>query len=130
MEAFARAQIEHERNLTKQREIQGELEELFERRRDSLRKAVPSEEMHAMQLGHRALEEAMRLCRLELQKTQATLDEKSKALFQARQKREAIEKINEKQLAGYRAHVSRQEQKLADDLATMKSLGALALKWR
>jgi flagellar export protein FliJ len=130
MELFVRAQTEHQKNLARQRAIREEMEEIFERRRDTLRKAAASEDIHEMQLGLRALQESMRLCQLDLQRSQANFDEKSRALLQARQKREAVDKLHEKQFAGYQTQVSREEQKLADDLATLKSVGSLALKWK
>lgn len=130
LEAFSLAQAQFEKIAAWHREIQKQIEDVFDSRREILRKAVSSQEVQIMQQGLRALQETLQRCRLEMQKAQVILTEKSRVLLEARQKREVIEKLREKQLASYLDRVAKAEQKTADDFATLKSIGNLALKWR
>ncbi len=130
LEMFARAQAELEKVLARSRRIEEEIEEVFRDRRTALRKVASSEDIQRMQQGLRALQETGRRVQVELQRAQAHRDEKSKVLLEAQQKREVVEKIEQKQRTVYSAHVARAEQKLLDDFATLKSIGNLALRWK
>ena len=130
MEAFASAQTECQRIGARYQRIQDEIEQVFGMRRTVLRKAANSEDLQQMQQGLRALQETERRCHVELQKAQANRDEKSRALLEARQQREVVEKIQQKQRTSFDAQVARAEQKAVDEFATLKSIGSLALKWR
>ncbi len=130
LEAFAWAQTEFEKVAARHRRIQSEIEEVFGVLRNVFQRAATSQELQQMQHGLRALQETERRCRVEVQKAQAALDVKSRALLEARQKREVLDKIHGKQLTGYRVHVARAEQKVADEFAILKSVGNMALKWR
>jgi len=130
LEAFAQAQSEVQKILARQRAIQQEIDGGFHSRSDLLRKSVNSDEIQQLQHGIRVLQEAMRRCQVELQKAEAILQEKKRALLEARQKREIIDKLYEKQLANHNAQVAQAEQKDLDDFATMRSIGNLALKWK
>jgi flagellar export protein FliJ len=130
LEAFALAQAEYEKHAALRRAIEKEIDTVLTCRREMLAKTTSSEAIHVMQQGLRALHEALQRCQLELQKAQVVLEAKSKALLEARQKREVIDKLHDKQLAQHDAQVARDEQKTSDEFATLKSMGNLALKWR
>lgn len=130
MEAFALAQTECRRIAVRYQRIQDEIEQVFGLRRTVFRKAASSENLQQMQQGLRALQETERRCLAELQEAQANRDEKSKVLLEARQKREVVEKIQQKQRASFDVQMVRAEQKAADEFATLKSIGSLASKWR
>lgn len=130
LEAFASAQTECQRIGARYQRIQDEIEQVFGLRRTVFRKAASSENLQQMQQGLRALQETERRCLAELQEAQANRDEKSKVLLEARQKREVVEKIQQKQRASFDVQMVRAEQKAADEFATLKSIGSLASKWR
>jgi flagellar export protein FliJ len=130
LEAFALAQAKFEKIAAQFRQIQNEIEDLFDRRRATLRTIANSEDMQQLQSGLKALQEASRRCQAELEKAKAILDEKSRILLEARQEREIVEKVHQRQLARHQLQAARQEQRMLDDLATLKSMGDFALKWR
>lgn len=130
MEAFALAQTECQRIAVRYQRIQDEIEQVFGLRRTVFRKTASSENLQQMQQGLRALQETERRCQVELQKARANRDEKSKVLLEARQKREVVEKIQQKQRSSFDVQMVRAEQKAADEFATLKFTGSLALKWR
>ena len=129
-EAFVRAQTELQQLTARQREIRQAIEEAQGLRRDILKKSANCGNIQRLQQGLTALHGRMRQCEAELQKAQAVLDAKSRDLLEARQKREIVEKLYEKQFAQYQAAATRAEQKVLDDLATLKSIGSFALKWK
>ncbi len=128
--AFVSAQAGFEKIAARFRELQQEIEDAFAFRRNAFKSTASSEEVQQMQKGIRALHEAFRRCQAELHEAQASLEEKSRALLDAKQKREVVEKVQQKQLARHQLRAARVEQKTLDDLATLKSLGNLALKWK
>ena len=130
LEAFAFAQAEFEKIAVRVRQIQEEIEDVFERRRAVLRATASSEDVQQMQQGLKALQETSRRCQAELEKAQALLAEKSRLLLEARQEREVVGKVYQRQLARHQLHTARQEQRVVDDLATLKSIGDFALKWK
>ena len=130
LEAFAKAQAAFEAIAANFRLIQKEIDETLGQRRDALKTAASSEAVQQMQQGLRALKEAAQRCQAELQKAQAILDEKSSVLLEARRDREVVDKVRQKQLARHQLKAARDEQKAHDELATLKSMGNLALKWR
>ncbi len=130
LEAFVRAQADFEKIAARHREIQREIEAVLHSRRDVLSKTVTSDEVQRMQQGLRLLQEVLRRCQSEMERAQTILEEKSRTLLQARQKREVVEKLQEKQLAGHVAKAAKVEQKMVDDFATLKSIGKFALKWK
>lgn len=127
--AFAVAQAEFEKIAARCRRIQQEIEDAFVFRRNAFKSAASSEEVQQMQKGIRALHDALRRCQAELQQAQTILEEKSQALLEAKQKREVVEKVQQKQLARHQLQAARAEQKVLDEMATLKSMGSLALKW-
>jgi flagellar export protein FliJ len=130
LEAFALAQAEFEKIVARFRQIQKEIEDVFDCRRAALKATANSEDVQQMQQGLRALQETSQRCKTQLERAQAILDEKSKSLLAARQEREIVEKVHQRQLARHRLQAARQEQRVLDDLATLKSIGDFALKWR
>ena len=130
MEACAFAQAEFEKIAARFRRIQQEIDALFDCRRAALKATATSEDMQHMQQGLRALQETARLCQAELNKAQALLEEKSRELLHARQGREVVEKVHHRQFARHQIQAARLEQRTVDDLATLKSIGEFALKWR
>ena len=130
LEAFAFAQAQLERIAARFQQIQKEIDDAFECRRDALKSAASSEDLQQMQQGIRALQENSRRCRAELEKAQVIVEEKSRILLQARQEREVVEKVHQRQLTRHRLQATRMEQKGLDDLAALKSMNNLALKWR
>ena len=130
LEAYAFAQAGFEKIAARFRRIHQEIEDLFDSRRAALKAIASSEDMQHMQQGMRALQETARLCQTELDKAQAMLEEKSRELLRARQGREVVEKVHQRQFARHQLQVARQEQRTVDDLATLKSIGEFALKWR
>ena len=130
LEAFAKAQAEFEAIAANFRLIQKEIDDSLGQRRDALKSSTSSEAVQQMQHGLRALKEAARRCQAELERTQAILDEKSRVLLEARREREVVDKVRQKQLARHQLQAGREEQKAHDELATLKSMGNLALKWR
>lgn len=130
LEAFALAQAEFERIATRFRQLQREIEDVFDRRRAALKTTANSEDVQQLQQGLKALQETSHRCQAELEKAQAILEKKSRTLLEARQEREIVEKVHQRQLARHQLHAARQEQRVLDDLATLKSIGDFALKWR
>jgi flagellar protein FliJ len=130
LEAFAQAQAEVQRILARQQAIQHEIDRNFGARTDLLTKSVPSGEIQRLQQGIRVLQDALRRCLAELQKAEAVQDEKKTVLLDARQKRQVIDKLYEKQLASHNAQALQAEQRALDDFATMRSDGNLALRWK
>ncbi|MBM3832094.1 MAG: flagellar export protein FliJ [Verrucomicrobia bacterium] len=130
LEAFSRAQAQVEQIATRKRGILSEIEGVYNQRRERLSRVASSEEIQVMQQGLRALHEALRRCQVELQAAEAILADKSKALLEARQKREVIEKLHDKQRASHLAEASKAEQRTSDEFATLKSIGNLAMRWR
>lgn len=130
LEAFASAQSEVEKIAVRQRALRTAIDELFGCRREAFERTTSSEELQQMQNGLRSLQQNLQQCELELQKAQRVLAEKTRLLLEARQKREVVEKVYDKQLASYKLHAARAEQKVLDDLATMKPAGAIGLRWK
>ena len=130
LQAYAFAQAEFEKITARFRRIHQEIEDVFDCRRAALKATASSEDMQHMQQGLRALQETARLCQVELNKAQAMLEEKSRELLHARQGREVVEKVHQRQFARHQFQAARQEQRTVDDLATLKSIGEFALKWR
>jgi len=130
LEAFAQAQSEFEKIAARFRQIQEEIEDVFDRRRATLKTTASSEDMQQLQQGLKALQETSRHCQAELEKAKAILEEKSRILLEARQQREIVEKVHQRQSARHQLQTARQEQRMLDDLATLKSIGDFALKWR
>lgn len=130
LESFARAQAEVERIAARLRQIRSEIEDAHESHRATLRTAASSDDLQRLQLGLRALQDHLQESQAESQKAQAVREEKSRALLEARQQREVVDKLHDKQFAKHQVHAARIEQKALDDLATLKSIGNFALKWR
>ncbi|MBI4659592.1 MAG: flagellar export protein FliJ [Verrucomicrobia bacterium] len=130
LEAFALAQAEVERNASQVRQLRQEIDETLACRRDVLKSAASSEDLQQIQHGLRTLQDALRRWQADLQKAQAVLDEKSQIMLKARQEREIVEKVYHRQLARHKVQAARLEQKALDEIATLKSIGNFALKWR
>lgn len=130
LEAFAFAQAEFEKISARFQKVQAEIEDVFARRRASFKTTANSLEIQQLLQGLRALQDASRKIQAELQNAKTIVEEKSRTLVGARQQREVVEKVQEKQLAIHRLQTARDEQKVLDELATLKSMGNLALKWR
>lgn len=130
LEVFATAQAEVEKIAVRQRALRRAIDELFGCRREAFGRTTSSEEFQQMQNGLRSLQQNLKQCELDMYRAQAVLTEKTRLLLEARQKREVVEKVYDKQLAAYKLHAARTEQKVIDDLATMRPAGAIGLKWK
>ena len=130
LETFARALAVFERLAAQVRTLQGEIDGVLGQRRDLLRHAAPARDVQQLQQALRGLQQNLRGYQAEMEKAKAVMDEKAQALAEARQKREVVEKLEEKQMASYEARFARAEQKSLDEFATLKTVGNLALKWK
>jgi flagellar export protein FliJ len=130
LEAFALAQAEVERIAARKRTIDGEIDVLLAARVDVLKRPASADDIQRMQQGVRALRFQQQQCAAEMQNAKTIVDLKSRALLDARQKREVVDKIHDKQRAKHHAHMAQIEQKTLDDFAVMQAAGRAALKWR
>jgi flagellar export protein FliJ len=130
LEAFARAQAELELVLARRLRLHAELESGFAQQRKMFEGAVSAEELQRLQKGLRVLHESIARCETEVRKAQAVVEERTRALLEARQKREVMEKLYEKQLANHQAEVARLEQRMADEFAAMRPAADSVLKWK
>lgn len=130
LEAFALAQANFQNAAARHRGIQQEIDDVFGTRRQVMKKSARSDQVQQLQQGLRALQSALKKAEDAMQKARNVMDEKSRVLMAARQKREIVDKLFQKQHAAYQAEVARGEQKTMDELATMKSMGGLAKNWR
>jgi flagellar export protein FliJ len=130
LEAYARAQAEQRQIKQKCRDLEQEIELLHERRRQVWSGAASSEQIQQMQHGLRALQERWRHGQAELAKQQSVVDEKWKILLDERQKRESMDKLQEKQRASHQMEAARMDQHLADEIALLKSAHGSTAKWR
>jgi flagellar export protein FliJ len=130
LEAFSKAQAEVERIVSRKDAAQRQIDELFAKRQEVLTRPATAQDIHRMQNSVKALQLQLQQCNIELEKARIVLAQTSRALLDARQKREVVDKVFEKQLANYKTHAAQLEQKLIDDIATMKGFGGAGLRWR
>lgn len=130
LENFAKALAVFEKVARQVRNLESEIDGVLGKRRDVLQRAAPAREVQQLQQVLRGLQQNLRAHQAELEKAKAVLDEKAQSLAATRQKREVVEKLEEKQMANYEARFARAEQKDLDEFATLKAVGTLALKWK
>jgi flagellar protein FliJ len=129
-EAYSLSQAELRKIMQNWQELEQEIELLFQRRRQVWSGGATSDQIQQMQQTLRALQEKLRHCQSELAKQQSVVDEKWKILLETRQKRESMEKLQEKQRAGHQLEAARMEQHLADEIALLKPVHGSTAKWK
>lgn len=130
LEAFAHAQADVQKLLGIQQRLQTEIESLLADRSETLKRPASADAIQRMQIGVKALNFQLHQCNADLQKAVAISEEKSRLLLAARQKREVVDKLHNKQLARHTAHEAKIEQKTIDDFSAMKASGRASVKWR
>jgi flagellar protein FliJ len=129
-EAYVRARADVETATLVCRALDEEIQTVGAGRLSPLNAPIRSEQIQQTQTGLRLLHEKLRARQAELQKLQSLLDEKWKLYLEARIKKEAVEKIRERQWAGHKIDLSREEQKNLDEIALLNTAGSLAFKWK
>lgn len=103
------------------RYLQDEFTQTFQQRPG----ATPGERFDAFAIADRerylfTLQAAIQEQQRRVDAAQIVLEEKRTALIEARQAREAVQRLFDKELAAYKTHVLQTEQKLLDDLASTR----------
>ena len=130
LEALGHAQAQLHRLLLQQTAARKAIEDAFDQHRQAQGRHANSEDFQHLQQGLRVLQRRLRDCDAEVEKSRKEVAARSRHLMEARQHREVIERVFEKQLARHHLETSRAEQKALDELSALKSVGNLAFRWK
>tara|TARA_B100000686_G_C16666677_1_gene903997 strand:- start:744 stop:1199 length:456 start_codon:yes stop_codon:yes gene_type:complete len=127
-EEYAQAVRLMEELQERRRQIQEAIGENLERGRKAFGERPHSGFLASLQQTLRDLRISMEVLEPESQKLQASVDEKWELLMKARQKREVMDKLEEKQRSAYEQEEAREEQLAVDELSTQREAAGLAPK--
>ena len=127
-EEYAQAVRLMEELQERRRQIQEAIGENLERGRKAFGERPHSGFLASLQQTLRDLRISMEVLEPESQKLQASVDEKWELLMKARQKREVMDKLEEKQRSAYEQAEAREEQLAVDELSTQREAAGWAPK--
>ena len=127
-EEYAQAVRLMEELQERRRQIQEAIGENLERGRKAFGERPHSGVLASLQQTLRDLRISMEVLEPESQKLQTAVDEKWELLMKARQKREVMDKLEEKQRSAYEQAEAREEQLAVDELSTQREVAGLAPK--
>lgn len=127
-EAYAHAVRLHRQIAAKQQEIESGIHENLVECGQAFGQGVHAEKVAQIQATLRVLRARLKEFSAEAAQLQAAVDEKWRQLVLARQRREVVGKLHDRQLAAHQAEEARAEQTGLDEMATLRGAGALAYK--
>ena len=127
-EEYAQAVRLMEELQERRRQIQEAIGENLERGRKAFGERPHSGFLASLQQTLRDLRISMEVLEPESQKLQTAVDEKWELLMKARQKREVMDKLEEKQRSAHEQEEAREEQLAVDELSTQREVAGLAPK--
>ncbi len=127
-EAYAHAVRLHRQIAAKQQEIESGIHENLVEYGQSFGQAVHAEKVVQIQATLRVLRARLKEFSAEAAQLQAAVDEKWRQLVLARQRREVVSKLRDRQFASHQAEDARVGQVSMDEMAALRGAGALAYK--
>lgn len=124
-EDYAQAVRLMEELQERRRQIQEAISENLERGRKAFGERPNSGFLANLQQTLRDLRQSVEMLEPESQKLQTVVDEKWELLMKARQKREVMDKLEEKQRAAHKQGEAREEQLAMDELSTLREATGL-----
>ncbi|MBL67959.1 MAG: hypothetical protein CMO74_05835 [Verrucomicrobiales bacterium] len=119
-ERYARAMQEMKAFNLRRRKVEQEIEDNLQATRKESAGRMESGRMATLRAMHKALKEQLVALEPEEQRLRRSLDEKSKQLLAARQKREALDKLHDKQKDAHDRESARLDQLALDEMVTMR----------
>lgn len=127
-EAYARAVRLRREVAIKQQEIENGIQENLVECGQAFGQGVHAEKVVQIHATLRVLRARLKEFSTEADRLQAAVDEKWRQLVLARQRREVVGKLHDRQLAAHQAEDARTGQLGMDEMATLRAAGALAYK--
>ncbi|MSR42752.1 MAG: flagellar export protein FliJ [Pedosphaera sp.] len=127
-EAYARAVRLRREVAIKQQEIENGIQENLVECGQVFGQGVHAEKVVQIHATLRVLRARLKEFSTEADRLQAAVDEKWRQLVLARQRREVVGKLHDRQLAAHQAEDARTGQLGMDEMATLRAAGALAYK--
>ncbi|MSU42260.1 MAG: flagellar export protein FliJ [Pedosphaera sp.] len=127
-ESYAQALRVMEEHTARRRAVEMAIEANHEQCRRACAGRTSSEDLMRFQNTRQALREQLKMLEPYTAKLQAWVDERHAHLVAARQRRESLDKLEEKQRLAHNHHEARQEQLSVDEMAGQRSAAKSAGK--
>lgn len=127
-EAYAHAVRLHRQVVVKQQEIEGGIQENLAECGQAFDQGANAEKVVHIQAILRVLRARLKEFSEDVARLQRAVDEKWRQLVLARQRREVVGKVHDRQLAAHEAEAVRTDQLSMDEMAALRGAGALAYK--
>ncbi len=127
-ETYAHAVRLHQQAALKQQEVEGGIHESLAECGQAFGEGAAVEKIVQIQAMLRVLRARLKEFSDEAARLQRVVDEKWRQLVLARQRREVVGKVHDRQLAAHQAESVRVDQLSMDEMAALRGAGALAYK--